>query len=336
MTSSRGRLRASVLATAVVIVTTSCSSQVQLTPVPPGAEPGYPQYSTPTLPIPSDPQDGSTSPVETPSDVDPVGPDTSPSPASTTLPTPDAGPTPGSAPTSAVPPPQPTGSAEPPEPSGPPPAATAPAPAPTSSPEPPAPTTPPVTAPAPLTLTMQTWQPSCGAPLTAPAGANPLTVGVTLPRVASGGFLQTEAVLTSTADAPTAPERLVASVTVARDGVVVSTWAEGQDAGPEISVAARGTLVVPVSHDLLDSCSTPPASLIPPPEVVTAGGGTTLGSSATTSEDPAPTARTASGAQQRYLPAGEYTAVVAVHAVRAGSQATTVVATSGVVPLTIS
>ncbi|PWD50700.1 hypothetical protein C8046_08580 [Serinibacter arcticus] len=137
--------------------------------------------------------------------------------------------------------------------------------------------------------------------------------------MASGVFLQTEGVLSSSYDVGTVAERFVASVTVARDGVVVSTWAEGQESGPPISVAAGGTLVVPVSHDLVESCAAPVATLGPE----------------TTPTDARP-GDAAASAGTGALPPGEYTAVIGVHVLRGTSQASSVVATSDVLPFTIT
>lgn len=164
---------------------------------------------------------------------------------------------------------------------------------------------------------------------------------------AAGSLLQGDAVVTSAYATPLAPENYVATVTIARDGEVVSTWAEGQDAGPAISIAAGGNLVVPVTHDLIDTCTTGDAG-------ATGGSGTTGGSNERPAPDTSTPATPESGAADssgdaarttpspaattgpRFLPPGEYTAVVAVHVVRDDAAINPVVASSGIVPLTIT
>lgn len=328
MVATRRRVRASALVTALVIVLAGCTSEQTLAPDPAGAEPGYPQYTPPATSPDGVSPSGTPDAAGTPDDV-PAGPGPSPSvtPSAEPTLTPTATATPSETPSPTA------------EPSTPSPTAT-----PTTAPSTPAPTTPPTaspttpptpTTPAALALQTQTWQPRCGGALAAPPAVNELSVAVTLPATASGGPLQTEAVLSNGADAPVAAERYVSSVTIARSGIVVSVSAAGHDEVPPIAITAQGTLVVPVFHDLAETCSV--------------GGVRDPGPPATTSTSASAVAPAAPGddlvldpepaggsAQLGSLPPGDYTAVVAIHLVRDGGIGTSVVATSGVVPLTVT
>lgn len=328
MVTARRGLRASALVTALVIVLAGCTSEQTLAPDPAGAEPGYPQYTPPATSPDGVSPGGTPDAVGTPDDA-PVGPGPSPTVTPTAEPTlaPTVTPAPSQTPSPTTEPSAPSPTATP--------TTAPPTPVPTTPPTSTSPTTPPTpTTPAALTLQTQTWQPQCGAALTAPPAVNDLSVAVTL-QTAAGGPLQTEAVLSNGADAPVAAERYVASVTIARSGTVVSTWVEGQDAGPAIALAARGTLVVPVFHDLAETCPSGGVRDPGPPATTSASA---VAPAAPGDEDglvinPEP----ASGsAQLGSLPAGDYTAVVAIHLVRDGGIGTSVVATSGVVPLTVT
>lgn len=326
MVATRRGVRASALVTALVIVLAGCTSEQTLAPDPAGAEPGYPQYTPPVTSPDGVSSSGTPDAAGTPDDA-PVGPGPSPTvtPSAEPTLTPTATPSETPSPTA--------------EPSTPSPTAT-----PTTAPSTPAPTTPPTaspttpptpTTPAALTLQTQTWQPRCGAALAAPPAVNDLSVAVTL-QTAAGGPLQTEAVLSNGADAPVAAERYVSSVTIARSGIVVSTWAEGQDAWPAIALAARGTLVVPVFHDLAETC---PAGGVrdPGPPATTSTSASAVAPAAPGDDDLVLDPEPAGGsAQLGSLPPGDYTAVVAIHLVRDGGIGTSVVATSGVVPLTVT
>ncbi|GMA32567.1 hypothetical protein [Litorihabitans aurantiacus] len=373
---SGGRVRALALATAVTIVLAGCTSEQILPTDPAGAEPGYPQYTPPaTEPGTSSPEGGSTETSDGAAPTGPDGLDTiappSPSPSPSPTPSsPDGGPTaqpepsPTATETSAEPAPPPTS------------APSSPAPSPTASPRPttPPPSSSPTTPPPPpaqTTLITQQWQPQCGATLAAPARRNDLTVNVTLPAVTEGSTLMTEATVRNNGGAAIVAERYVTSVVVARDGVVVAVSAEGADA-PEnaISIAAGSTQLLPsVFHDLIESCATPgtaspepprsegsgvassgrtgvddsagavstsvPASTVAPPEGTPAPPSESVtppGAPAPPPGRPDPTPAPTPGP----LPAGQYTAVVAVHVLRDGGLGSAVVASSGIVPLTIT
>ncbi|WP_135848731.1 hypothetical protein [Serinibacter arcticus] len=328
-------MRASALVIAGVIVLAGCTSEQTLAPDPAGAEPGYPQYTPPATSPDGVSPGGTPDPVETsdepevPGGSPPATPTAEPTPTPTVdpsaTPPPSAAPEPTAAPTSAPSTPVPT------------------TPPTSASPTTPAPTTPTPTTPAAVVLQTQTWQPPCGATLTAPPDVNQLSVAVSLQAI-TNGELRTEAVLTNGAEAPIAAEHYAASVTIARSGTVVSTWVEGQDVGPAIALAARGTLVVPVDHDLKETCPAAGGVRSPGPPSATSTSAASISAGTSSVAPPPPTEddlvlnpEPAVGAGQLGpLPAGDYTAVVAIHLVRDGAIGTSVVATSGVVPLTVS
>lgn len=226
--SRRARVVA-VTAVAAGLLLVGCTGTEVLTPDPPIAEPGYPQYTPPAAPPPSP-------------TTDPAVPDLiltpPPSPAPPTDPPPAA--------------------EEPAEPTPPPSTTPETSPTPTTTSPPPAPSPTPSPTPSAITLQAVEWSASCGggAELISPNSEIALTLP-DLPATRSGSGFGVIGWLSGQTE--TVPVSFATEVVVLRDGVVVAQHPGPGDASPSVALVPGTPLEVPVEHDLLTECPPPPS-----------------------------------------------------------------------------